>query len=194
MIIVIGAMQEELEKIKKQNDTLIIQTGVGKVNASMKLTKALIEHDVDAIYNVGFAGASKHYNIGDTILIKDAMYHDFDLTFFGYDKGQVPQYPQKFESNQSLMNQIKEKINDIKVGSLFTGDYFMTESAETPYIVDMEGAALYQVAYYFKKPIVSIKIVSDIVGMDDHFKQYKKFESSVGANLINDIYQKLFKE
>ncbi|QWB95820.1 5'-methylthioadenosine/S-adenosylhomocysteine nucleosidase [Mycoplasmatota bacterium] len=194
MIIVIGAMKEELEKINKHKDTLIIQTGVGKVNASMKLTQVLMEHQVDAIYNVGFAGASKHYEIGDVILISDAMYHDFDLTFFGYEKGQVPHYPQKFISNKTIMNQIKRKIEKIKTGSLYTGDYFMTKSVDLPYIVDMEGAALYQVAYAFKIPMVSIKIVSDIVGMDDHYKQYKKFESSVGANLINEIYQKLFKE
>jgi adenosylhomocysteine nucleosidase len=70
----------------------------------------------------------------------------------------------------------------------------MTNAVDIPYIADMEGAALYQVAYNFNIPMVSVKIVSDIVGMKDHYKQYKKFESSVGASLINDIYQKLFKE
>jgi adenosylhomocysteine nucleosidase len=194
MIVLVGAMKEELEKIIPHKDTLIIQTGVGKVNASMKLTETLVKNNIDAIVNVGFAGASYHFEVGDVILIEDAMYHDFDLTFFGYEQGQVPHYPQKFKSDEKLSQMILDKIEHVKKGSLYTGDYFMTNAVDIPYIADMEGAALYQVAYNFNIPMVSVKIVSDIVGMKDHYKQYKKFESSVGASLINDIYQKLFKE
>lgn len=116
------------------------------------------------------------------------------MTFFGYEKGQVPNCPVAFESDQKLVNKVKDVLPYINESTLFTGDYFMTESVDIPYIVDMEGTALYQVAHHYQIPIVSIKIVSDIVGMDDHFKNYKKFESSEGSKLVNEIYLKLFKE
>lgn len=194
MIIVVGAMSEELAALKVNKDTIVVETGIGKVNAAMKLTEAIAKNNITAIYNFGLAGASHHYEVGDKILIKEAMYHDFDLTFFGYEKGQVPNCPIAFESDKKLAEKIKNEFPYIKESRLFTGDYFMTEAVDVPYIVDMEGTALYQVAHHYQIPIVSIKIVSDIVGMDDHYENYKKFESSQGATMINDIYQKLFKE
>jgi len=193
MIVVVGAMHEELSKINSLPNTILIETGIGKVNAAMKLTEAISKHDITAIYNFGFAGASKHFDVSDMILITEAMYHDFDLTFFGYEKGQVPQCPVAFESDKKLVSHIKEVFPYIKESMLFTGDYFMTEAVDIPYIVDMEGTALYQVAHHYQIPIVSVKIVSDIVGMDDHYENYKKFESNEGASLINKIYQKILK-
>ena len=194
MILFVGAMHEELKDIIANDQALVIETGIGKVNAAMQLTKAISNNQVKAIYNVGFAGASKHFNVGDMILIEEAMYHDFDLTFFGYEKGQVPHCPQKFKSDQSLMKNIKTIYPKIKSAMIYTGDYFMTESVDKPYVVDMEATALYQVANHYQIPIVSIKIISDIIGMDEHYKSYKKFETTEGSKLISQIYQKLFKE
>ncbi len=193
MIVIIGAMPEELSELKLKDDAILVETGIGKVNAAMKLTEAINKNDVTAIYNFGLAGASQHYEVGDMILIKEAMYHDFDLTFFGYEKGQVPKCPVAFESDQFLVKKIKKVYPYIKESTLFTGDYFMTKTVDIPYICDMEGTALYQVAHHYHIPMVSIKVVSDIVGMDDHYENYKKFEASEGAVLINEIYQKISK-
>lgn len=194
MILVCGAMKEELLKINALPHTLVIETGIGKVNAAMKLSEAIAKNKIEAIYNFGFAGASHHFKVGDLILIEKAMYHDFDLTFFGYEKGQVPNNPVHFKSDLSLLKDVKSNYPQIKSGLLFTGDYFMTEHKDEPYIVDMEGAALYQVAHHYQIPIVSIKIISDIVGMDNHYEEYKKFESSEGSRIISEVYQKLLKE
>ncbi len=191
MKIIVAAMPEEVKNIKNHN---VIVTGIGKVNAAYKLTERLMIDDVKAIYNVGFAGASHHYEIGDIIIVKEARYHDFDLTFFGYEKGQVPQCPVAFTSDDKLLNQAISLFPNAKLSELFTGDYFMTEHTDIPYVVDMEGAALYQVAYLKKIPIISIKIVSDIVGMDDHYKNYKAFESDQGAKVISEIVDRLVKE
>jgi len=196
MILVIAAMQEEIKLFMHQETPqLKIQlTGVGKVNAAMVLSEIIATHPVEAIYNLGFAGATQPYEVGDLVLIEDALYHDFDLTLFGYEKGQVPGYPPFFESDRKLVDQITKVIPDIKTCRLFTGDYFMTHEQENPCILDMEGAALYQVAYLKKIPIVSIKVISDVMGMNDHYQSYKKFESNVGAEILNQVFDKLFKE
>jgi len=70
----------------------------------------------------------------------------------------------------------------------------MTEVKNESYLADMEGAALFQVANKKQIPMVSIKIISDVIGMDNHYQEYKKFESSVGAIVLKDIFLKLFLE
>ena len=191
MKLIVAAMQEEIKDIKNHD---VLVTGIGKVNASSKLTETLIKHDVKAIYNVGFAGASHHYQVGDIIIIKDASYHDFDLSLFGYEKGQVPHLPLNFLSDQNLFNVALSKFKEAKIGHLYTGDYFMSEAVDFPYIVDMEGTALYHVAYMKNIPILSIKIVSDIVGMDQHYENYKAFEKDKGSKAIAKIVDELVKE
>lgn len=191
MILVVLAMKEEAKEIL-ENQTAnkkVLLTGIGKVNAASQLSTFLATNKVDAIYNLGFAGASKPYQVGDIVLIEQAKYHDFDLTLFGYKKGQVPGLPEIFLSSTKHVEETKLKMKSIKTGRLFTGDYFMTEEIEDSFVVDMEGAALYHVAYQSKIPIVSIKVISDLMGMDDHYDSYKKFEREFGAKTLLEIYK-----
>lgn len=191
MTLIVAAMKEEIANIKDHD---VLLTGIGKVNAASKLTEAIIKHDIKAIYNVGFAGASHHYHVGDVIVVKKAMYHDVDVTLFGYEKGQIPHFPASFASDKDLFNQATKSLIKAKIGDLYTGDYFMTEAVDIPYVVDMEGAALYHVAYMYDIPIVSIKVISDIVGMDDHYENYKAFEKDKGAKDIAKVIDLLVKE
>ncbi|MBU1142788.1 MAG: 5'-methylthioadenosine/S-adenosylhomocysteine nucleosidase [Firmicutes bacterium] len=191
MILVVLAMKEEAKEILENQsfNKKVLLTGIGKVNAASQLAAFLATNKVDAIYNLGFAGASKPYVVGDVVLIEQASYHDFDLTLFGYKKGQVPGFPEVFLSSKKLIEDAKQKIHNLKTGQLFTGDYFMTEEKEESFVVDMEGAALYHVAFEKNIPILSIKVISDVMGMDNHFDSYKKFESEVGAKTLLEIYK-----
>ncbi len=191
MKLIVAAMPEEVKDIKGHD---VLVTGIGKVNAAHYLTEAILKNEVKAIYNVGFAGASHHYEVGDVVIIKSAKYHDFDLTFFGYEKGQVPHMPVAFKSNDKLFKEATSKFKNAKQSNLYTGDYFMTEHVDLPYVVDMEGTSLYQVAYIKKIPIISIKIISDIIGMEDHYENYKSFEKGKGSALIASIVDELVKE
>ena len=53
----------------------------------------------------------------------------------------------------------------------------------------MEGAALYQVCYISKVPIISIKIVSDIIG--DSSNDFGSFNIIKGSRIISDILKKI---
>ena len=194
MILVVAAMKEEIKEIIKyphQNVRFLV-TGVGKVNAAMKLTEVIQHEQITSIYNFGFAGATSAYQVGDMVVIEDAIYHDFDLTMFDYQKGQVPGYPPKFQSDDELVRQAS-MISNTKKGHLFTGDVFFTKPTTEEMIVDMEGAALYQVAHTYHIPIISIKVVSDIIGMDQHIENYKRFEAEQGAQALCAIYKKVIK-
>lgn len=191
MTLVVIAMQEEAEIIMKHPlpNVEIILTGVGKVNASSKLTEAILTHKVDKILNLGFAGATGNFHVGDIVYVERVMYHDFDLTLFGYEKGQVPGYPAYFTPNDSWKINIKN--SHCKSADLLTGDYFKTDHEDTSCLYDMEGAALFQVAHRFQIPILSIKVVSDLIGSAAHFESYKRFEASEGAKRLYEVYQQI---
>jgi adenosylhomocysteine nucleosidase len=212
MILIVAAMQSEVELIIKNhafklldqdkdlylfthvnNQFLLKITGVGKVNAAYGMTSVICKYNIDKIYNIGFAGASKRYHQSEIVYVHQSRYHDFDLSIFGYEKGQVPNHPVYFLSDDKLLAQAEQKLPKRK-STLYTGDVFMTESASDDFLVDMEGTALYHIAHNHLLPILSIKVVSDIIGMDNHIESYQAFEAKKGASILNDVFEKLILE
>ncbi len=54
-----------------------------------------------------------------------------------------------------MLNKVKQ-LGHVNLSILYTGDQFITEQMPFEGVVDMEGAALYQVAYLYHKPMISI--------------------------------------
>ena len=204
MIGIIGAMEQEVSQVVAamtnvsvseiagmkfnkgkfcNKDVIVVKSGIGKVNAASTLTAIIANYDIKQIVNIGFAGATPNYNIGDKVLVEKCKYHDFDLTFFGYEKGQVPLMPEYYYSND-------KKITNIKRGILYTGDYFMKEPISNNFISDMEGAAFFQVAHLYEIPMLSIKVISDIIGKQQQESVYKEFEKK-GSLYVEEIYNDL---
>jgi adenosylhomocysteine nucleosidase len=212
MILIIAAMASEVKAIidefsfksvsesdhlyelkNNQQHIYLAISQVGKVNAAFHLSKLLSLYTFDAIYNIGFAGATQPFKQSEVVYITEATYHDFDLSMFGYAKGQVPNCPARFKSDDQLMKEAQLRFPR-KEALLYTGDYFMTQQNEGEYIVDMEGAAFYHVAFLTKTPILSIKVVSDVMGMDNHLNAYQAFESTQGAQILLEVFKKVIKE
>ena len=78
---------------------VLAEAGVGKVNAA-RTTQILIDKfDIDAVINVGSAGASNdELNIGDIVIGKKLVQHDFDITAFGHPKGYISNAGEYFNS------------------------------------------------------------------------------------------------
>lgn len=195
MILLCIAMESEMKYIVKHKSfkSKLILTGIGKVNAGAHLAESIARNHVEKIINLGFAGASTGYQVGDLVLIENARYHDFDLSMFGYEKGQVPGCPAVFQTDHQLIEDVLKHYPNIQRGNLFTGDYFMTHNLEHRAVVDMEGAALYQVAEAFNIPIVSVKVISDIIGQGDT-QAYDIFDADQGAKKLEEVYLKLMME
>lgn len=187
------AMQDERASVTSRQEEAVsddnvyyLKTGIGKVNAASSLTKFLENHDIDQIINIGLAGSVSNHDVLDVVIIKQAYYHDVDATLFGYPKYQVPGMPLAYESDPQLLETCK-KISFQSIDTLYTGDQFITQKMHFEGVVDMEGAALYQVAYMYHKPIVSIKVVSDVIGK----KSYQSFEMNQGSERIANIVKQL---
>jgi len=192
-VVYVFAMQDERKYVTNSEQVCVqdgndyyLKTGIGKVNAASALTKFLEHHDVDAIINIGFAGSVTHHQVMDMIAIDEAYFHDVDATLFGYPKYQVPEMPISYRSDPDLLNKTIQ-LDNINVSTLYTGDQFITESMPFEGVVDMEGAAFYQVAYLYNKPIISIKLISDVIGQHS----YQAFDLDKGSQAIAKMVLKL---
>mgnify|MGYP001076373707 CR=1 FL=1 len=156
MLGIIGAMDEEVAKIKdclddvsvetragmdfysgkiKGRPVVVVRCGIGKVNAAM-CTQILADcYQVDGVINTGIAGSLRaEINIGDIVLSTDAVQHDMDATGFGYRKGQIPQMPVFFfnadDNLRRLAAEVCKEVNpDIQVfeGRIASGDQFVCD-------------------------------------------------------------------
>ena len=155
---------------------VVVQCGVGKVNAAMCAQTLCDRFGVTHLVNTGIAGSlDNELDIGDVLVSRDAMYHDFDCVNFGYPMGKVPgldvvSFPADeemihlaFAASESL------KPGHTKMGRVATGDQFVAEKALKNQIIErtgancteMEGAAIAQAAYLNGVPFVILRAISD---------------------------------
>ncbi len=226
---IIAAMQEEMREIKKimqeikeqkiyelnfitgkinNKEIILVEAGVGKVNAA-RTTQILIDNfELEAIINVGSAGAvNSELSIGDIVIGKKLIQHDFDITAFGHPKGYISNVGEYVESDSKLIEKMEQAIlklkNDhykIKVGTIVSGDIFCTEPKMKEKIrnkfnaeaVEMEGAAIAQVCKLDNIPFIIIRSISDTPNGNNNitFDQFLEKASKRCAEII-DFYVNL---
>lgn len=165
MLGIIGAMDEEVAKIKEQMEdvetkqmasmeflkgavkghpVVVVRSGIGKVNAAM-CTQILADiYHVDAVINTGIAGSlNADINIGDIVLSTDALEHDMDAVAFGYPVGQIPRMDTlSFKADEQLRKTAKEiceKVNpDVTVfeGRVVSGDQFISDKQKKEWLIE----------------------------------------------------------
>ncbi|PLT34618.1 5'-methylthioadenosine/S-adenosylhomocysteine nucleosidase [Bacillus sp. V5-8f] len=177
-------------------DVILLKSGIGKVNAAMSTTILLEKFKPDAVINTGSAGGYlPSLNVGDVVISTEVRHHDVDVTAFGYEYGQVPQMPPAFLSDEKLLSEAlkaAKEINDIQVvkGLIVTGDSFMNDPDRVEFVrgkfkdlyaVEMEAAAIAQVAYQFNVPFVIIRSLSDIAGKESNIS-FDKFLETAAEN------------
>lgn len=193
---IIGAMDVEVETLREKMTNLsqrehavgmfyegeleglpvvVVQCGVGKVNAAMCVQILCDCYGVTALVNTGIAGSlCAQLDIGDLVVSKDAMHHDFDCCKFGYPMGKVPGLPVTFEADGRLIEMAlaaAESVNPghSRIGRVASGDLFVCEKSQKERITaitqalctEMEGAAIAQTAYRNQVPFVILRAISD---------------------------------
>ena len=86
-----------------EKECVIVKSGVGKVNAA-RTTQAMIDNfDIEYIINMGASGSiANDLNIGDIVIGKYVVQHDFDITAFGHNKGYITGVGEKVEDLQDF--------------------------------------------------------------------------------------------
>lgn len=189
-------------------EVILLKSGIGKVNAAMSTTILLEKFKPDAVINTGSAGGYEpSLNVGDVVISTEVRHHDVDVTIFGYEYGQVPQLPAAFIPNEKLFaiaEAAAKEITDIQVASglIVTGDSFMNDPVRVDFVrtkfnklyaVEMEAAAIAQVAHQFGTPFVIIRSLSDIAGKESNlsFEQYLETAALNSSQLIIKMIDRL---
>ena len=186
-------------------DCILIKSGVGKVNAARTTQVLLDNFEVEFVINAGAAGAVNYLlNIGDIVIAKHVVQHDFDITAFGHSKGYITGVGDKIQCDlglvsafENMLKNMPELSYNIKLGIVASGDIFCTSidmknkinSKFNADVVDMECAAVGQVCYLDNIPFISIRCISDVPdGQNEKtFDDNLKLASKRCAKLIYDF-------
>lgn len=227
---IIGAMDLEVETLKShmQNTKItkkanmefyegslngtaavIVKCGIGKVNAGICVQILADLFQVTHIINTGIAGSLQaQIDIGDIVVSTDALYHDMDVTIFGYQLGEVPQIGRlEFVADENLIALAKsscEEVNpDVHVftGRVVSGDQFISSKEVKDKIIDnfhglcteMEGAAIAHASFLNEIPFVIIRAISDKAD-DSAEMDYPTFERQAAehsAKLVEHMIAKI---
>lgn len=221
----IGAMEEEIDILKhfisneevtnradmifykgqlNGLDTVVVRSGIGKVNAAIAAQILISEFNVDCIINTGVAGGIKSgINVGDIVISSDAIEHDFDTTAFGDELGVIPRMKTSiFKADKCLIDIALKAANDniegkAYVGRIVSGDRFISSKEEarrlgqqfSAYAVEMEGAAIAHTSYLNDIPFVIIRSISDNAdgNATSDFNLFVKKASIVSSNIVKEM-------
>ena len=160
-------------------DVVIVQSGVGKVNAALCVQQLADRFQVDAIINTGIAGAiDTRLHVGDFVVSTDAVQHDVDATYFGYQPGQVPGMGKDgYLADGKLVEALQQSYREH--GGAWGGH---------PLCVEMEGAAVAQACVVNRIPFAIVRCLSDTADETGSRQEYD-FNETVMAGRSASLTQ-----
>ncbi|MDR1948539.1 MAG: 5'-methylthioadenosine/S-adenosylhomocysteine nucleosidase [Spirochaetaceae bacterium] len=232
MIGIIGAMEDEVTLLRdsiegakteviggfvffsgklQQKAVVLLRCGIGKVNAAVGCAQLITRFHPDFVINTGSAGGiDPSLNVGDAIISDGLLYHDVDLTPFGYAPGQLPDMSAVFTVPEGLIRQAEEAVEQLKQeavlpahfnsarGLIGSGDVFMHEPERIKRVrelfpklraVEMEGAAIAHACKLFSVPALIIRALSDIAGEESpvKFDEFLPIASKHSGEIVKRI-------
>ena len=172
-------------------EVLLVQSGIGLVNAAGATTSALLFARSDdpaatpLVISAGSAGGiGAQVQVGEVVIGSEYLNSDADARVFGYALGQVPGMPARYEGAPAALRLAvpSARMPDGSVlvvhrGLLVSNDAFVSvERAELLRVLfpgvlatDMESVGAAQTCFAHKVPFVAIRGISDLCGpIDDH--------------------------
>ena len=231
---VIGAMESEVCKLQaglrtpaiesianltfycgkiEKNELVLVQSGVGKVNAARAAQVLIDRYHPDYIINTGIAGGvGDGLHVGDFVIGTELLQHDFDLTGFGYAKGYISgcgdgQSASVFSSDAQLIQAFSKSASSalpaqsVHLGRIASGDVFVADVDRKIQIkndfsvlaVEMEGAAIAQVAVANGVPFIVIRAISDLADgtATESFETFEEKTATLSAKIVESCVAEL---
>lgn len=172
-------------------EILLVECGIGKVNAAMGATVAL-NLGANRLLNFGVAGGlEKSTEVAGIYAIEKAVQYDYDCVQI--NGGKVGTLEGETENFLPLF--VPEKLH-LPRRALGTGDRFNDSPVDHAlllelgcHIREMEAGAIAQVAKNAGVPFTSVKAISDVYGMGSTTEQFKR-----NTALACDALKKKIKE
>ena len=230
---VIGAMKPEIEILQEKMrdvtvkktagmgfhegmignaETVVVQSGIGKVNAAICAEILINSFGVTHLINTGIAGSLQdEIHVLDVVVAEDAVYHDFDITNFRYPYGEVPgigrqTFPADEELREDILAALKETSPHAHVftGRVASGDQFIRTDDRKQWIRDtfnaacceMEGTAIAHAAYISGIPFAIVRLISDNAD-DEAAMSYDEIETKaahMSSDMLFRVLEKLGQE
>ena len=144
--------------------------GMGKANAASTAQVLITRYGVQALIFAGIAGnMSPEIGVGDVVVGKTVFYHDAELDMLAQSAPFTKEYAGDPALVQAAMDACAAEGVQAIAGRIATGDRFVGDSATKaaiaaachPDCVEMEGAAVSQVAGRNGVPCVILRTMSD---------------------------------
>lgn len=214
---IIGAMDEEVAALKcamkktsaktiagmefcegtlDGKDAVIVQCGMGKVNAGICAHTLINTFGVRRVINTGVAGSlDSGIDIGDIVVSTDAVQHDYDVSPIGFARGEIPYtglyaFPADEALRAAAVDAVKNVAPAIHAfeGRVCSGDQFIASREQKDAILanfggkccEMEGGAIAQACYLNGTPYVIIRAISDKAD-DSEEMSFEEFKADAAA-------------
>ena len=224
---IIGAMHEEIMELKNSmtninevqisnlkfyegklcsKDIVLVESGIGKVNAAISTTLLISQFKVEKIIFTGVAGAvNPKIKVTDIVIGTDLVESDMDVTAGGnYKLGEIPRMKSSnFKADPYLFN-LAESVaiklfgsDKVHKGRIISRDEFVASSEKVNKLreifsaecVEMEGAAVAHVCEVMNIPFIVIRSISDKA--DDEagmsFDEFVKIAARNSKSIVEGI-------
>jgi len=189
-------------------EVTLLQSGIGKVAASVGTAILLSRYAPEVIINTGSAGGfDPSLNLGDIVISTEVRHHDVDVTAFGYEMGQMAGQPAAFMADKTLIT-IAEKAIEKKEGQhsvrglVCTGDAFICSDEKKQVIrkyfptviaVEMEAAAIAQTCHQFSVPFVVVRAISDVADKESpmSFDEFLPLAATHSSEMVFNMIELL---
>ncbi len=187
--LVVMALEVEEQGLLSAAGIPVLFTGVGKVNATYALTRALTEYrcggrPLPHVVNFGTAG-SRVLSTGSLVACTSFVQRDMDVTGLGFAVTVTP-----FDDVPATLS-FPHTLPDLPALTCHTADSFETDAiARDTAVVDMEAYALAKVCRKEDTPFTCIKYITDGANADAAQDWNANLKKAAVAFL--QIYQSLF--
>lgn len=186
-------------------DTVLVVSGIGKVNAALCAQILIDDLGVTHVINTGVAGGIKKsiYPL-DVVIATSLIQHDMDATAFGYALGVIPGMDtSEFKADETMLElaytaALKNSDHRTLKGVIVTGDQFIHDIVKIKELdhifnasaCEMEGAAVAQACTLNNTPFAVIRSISDNAN-NGASMDYEKFKLSAVENSSRIILEML---
>jgi adenosylhomocysteine nucleosidase len=174
-------------------------SGIGKVNAAACTQKLIDVYEVEAIINMGIAGAiSQTLHTLDIVIGNEVVYHDFHPAEL---LDRYHPFSRNFKCDTQLIEIAQISCKNIlkphqfTLGRIASGDCFVEDNSIKTYIRDqleaicceMEGCSVGHTAYLNDVPFLVLRSISDLAD-DDAEMSYSEFEQKAAIQANNIVF------
>ena len=176
-------------------DVVLLECGIGKVNAAAGTQIMIDLFKPDVVINTGIAGSvSKNLTVGDIVISTDCVEHDINCTALGEPRGQITFTDEKIigipadkETCDKLASCCQNLGAHVMKGRIASGDFFVVHRGPREFIAfefnalccEMEGGAVGHVCYMNKVPFAILRSISDDFKFNkpENYEQFKELAS-----------------